>query len=76
MTETPKPACKCAINVHDSRRDRPVVAEIEYCPTHAAAPELLAALEGLRNSGALRRLTGDTIDVADAAITVATGRES
>jgi hypothetical protein len=50
---TPGP-CECKVVDYDDPRDARTEPPIDYCPTHAAAPEMLAALQ--RIDAALERL--------------------
>ena len=62
----------CGINISGTRseyRD----SHIRFCPTHAAAPDLLEALEKLLDMVTDSRLHGDEVDLAAEAIYKARG---
>lgn len=77
-------ACGCSVNVQASGNRGGWVATVRYCPLHAAAPDLLAALERIANPpqdkpGPLREMLSqpyeDCREIARAAIAKATGTE-
>ena len=74
----PTSICGCTIDI-STKAVRPLVLSIRYCAKHAAAPELLAALQTVLSHHRVVDISTDTFDdrreVAYAAILKATNQE-